>query len=64
MKTNVHDRLRTTSPRATCPVSGSQIFLGACAVIVILFALAAGGAVHHFENFRVPALISDTPSRK
>lgn len=63
METNVHDGLATPH-KATCPVSGGQIFLGACAIIVILFVVAAGGAVHHFDNVRVPALISDTASGK
>ena len=64
MKTNVDEGLVVASPKATCPLSGGQIFVGACAVIVVVFALAAGGAVQHFDNFRVPALISDTPGGK
>lgn len=65
MKTTVPAGLSASSPRATCPVTGGQIFFGACAVMVLLFALAAGGAVHHFDNFRVPApaLISDTQNK-
>ena len=64
MKTSVPAGFPASSSKATCPVSGGQIFVGACVLIVLVFALAAGGAVSHFDTFRVPALLTDTATGK
>lgn len=64
MKSNAHSGLAAAPPKAACPVSGSQIFVGACTIMLLIFALAAGRAVDHFDKYRPPALIIDTPVTK
>lgn len=64
MNTKARSELAGAAQKAVCPVSGGQIFLGACAIVLLIFAVAAVGAVDHFDKYRAPALIVDTPATK